>query len=74
MPPIERTRWTHPEGLETPKIGSIGFASVLLPVVPWFRFLLFSRATRTGNLMEQPTDPQKPQQKMVEAAGIEPAS
>ena len=64
-----------PRGLETPKIGRIGFTSVFPPpAAPWFRFLLFSRATRTGNLMEQSTDPQKPQQKMVEAAGIEPAS
>ena len=38
---------------------------------PWFRSLLFSRTTSVGNLVENSTNLQKPQQKMVEAAGIE---
>ena len=47
----------------------------MVPVKPpWFRSLLFSRTTSVGNLVEKSTNLQKPQQKMVEAAGIEPAS
>ncbi len=57
-----------------PCLTETGFSSCFLPVVPWFRSLLFSRATSVGNLVEKSTDLQKPQQKMVEAAGIEPAS
>ena len=57
--------------VKDPNLKGIGYSLCFLPVVPWFRSLLLSIATSVGDLVEQSTDLQKPQQKMVEAAGIE---
>jgi hypothetical protein len=60
--------------LKDPILKGIGFSFCLLSVVFCCFPLLVGTGRSVGNLWERSTDLQKPQQKMVEAAGIEPAS
>lgn len=56
--------------IKNPNLKGVGFSFRFLPLVSWFFRLLICTASN-GGTVEESTNLQKSQQKMVEVAGIE---